>query len=76
MNSRAHNLALASRLIRRIGDADAFSEFEGVPLRELAADCAAASYEIRMAALREEILMGPRVSNVIDLHTYSRRVGA
>jgi hypothetical protein len=69
---------VSARAIRRLDDAGGIAQFEGVALREIAAECATVAHETRIEELREQILgggsLGAQVDNVVELHGYSRRV--
>lgn len=73
--SRADNLNRAAKVIRRFAQIEGGpSEFEGISLMDIAHDCAMAAADEK---LYERVAQSfARADNVVDLHSYSRRVGA
>jgi hypothetical protein len=58
MTDRQKNLFLAAKLIRRLDAIEGMSEFEDVPLQDIAVDCAMAATELRMYQLSEAVIIG------------------
>lgn len=77
MSQHAANLGRAARMLKRLDDIGGPSELEGVPLKEIVADVQLAQHRAYMAEAMERVgLDAPPPDNVIQLDTFSRRVGA
>lgn len=73
MSAHADNLGRAARLLKRIGDIEGPSEFEGVALTEIVGDVLMAQNRAYMdEAMRRAA--GELPDNVVLLDSYSRRV--
>ena len=81
MSAHVENLNRAARLLRRIGDAGGVSEFEGVTLTEIVGDVLMAAHLVRTSELGDALVyrcnpMLAELAEVVDLHDFSKKVGA
>ena len=73
MSRYAENLGRAARMLKRLDDIGGPSELEGVSIKEIVGDILEAQNRAFVEeALRRSVLP----DNVVDLHGFSRKVGA
>lgn len=77
MSRYAENLGRAARMLKRLDDIGGPSELEGVSIKEIVGDILEAQNRAFMdEALRRVSLESSLPDNVVELHGFSRKVGA